>query len=128
MTMRDVAARSAFATWALLAAYMAIVHSCLWGTWLFPVIIIITSTLILLDLFFNDLMSERFGFKWGLEYRKWVYAVAAFSYSSHLFVAEHTSKSVHLDMLFVFSFASLFALMLSFRNLLHVRGQACSEL
>jgi hypothetical protein len=85
------------------------------------------SVLLVADLLVNDLLPERFVFKRAMEWRQWAYTLAAFSYASHLFVAEQSTRSVRIDMLVIYSSMSIFALMLSFRNLFHVRGRACRE-
>lgn len=127
MTMKDIVARSAFTAWSLIVAGMAIHNSNQFGGWCFTGIMVVVSALVVLDLIINDFLPERFVFSWALKYRKWTYTLAAFSYASHLFVAEQTTRSVRVDMLVIYGSMAIFALMLSFRNLLHVRGRACSE-
>jgi hypothetical protein len=127
MTRKDIVARSAFTAWSLNVAALALFNSRLVGGWCFTLIMCVVSALVVADLIINDLLPERFIFKWALKYRKWTYTLASFSYASHLFVAEQSTRSVRLDMLVIYSSMAIFALLLSFRNLFHVRGRACSE-
>lgn len=128
MKRKDTFARAAFTIWAMLVAAMAICNSRVSSDgWYFTALMGIVSTLLLADLVVNDLMPDRFVFNWAMEWRKWTYTLASFSYASHLFVAEQSSRSVHIDTLFIYGSMALFGLMLSFRNLFHVRGRACSE-
>jgi hypothetical protein len=127
MTRKDFFVRAAFTSWALVVAGIAVGNTCAVGGWGFTALMVVVSALLVADLVVNDFMPERFTFTWALDARKWTYTLASFSYASHLFVAEQSSRSVRFDMLFIFSSMAIFALTLSFRNLLHMRGRECNR-
>lgn len=130
----DFFARLGFTTWSLVVVVLAACHSnsipavtMEHGGWLFTLLLLVAGALLLIDIVVNDLMPDRYIFAWGLKWRHWVYPLASFSYASHLFVAEHVFKSVQISTLLFYGSMAVFGLILSFRNLLHVRGRACNE-
>jgi hypothetical protein len=128
MTRKDTFVRAAFTTWALVVAVIAACTARAADSgWCFTALMVVVAVLLVADLVINDFMPARFVFKWALEWRKWTYTVASFSYASHLFVTEQSSRSVQVDMLVIYSSMAICGLMLSFRNLFHVRGRACNE-
>lgn len=127
MTRKSKLMRAAFTAIALFLDVVAVSNSTTVGGWGFTVLMLVVSGLLVADLVINDLMPERFSFKWALECRKWTYTAASFAYASHLFVAEQSTRSVRFDMLIIFSAMAIFSMTLSFRNLLSFRGRSCSE-
>jgi hypothetical protein len=97
------------------------------GGVVFSTLLLLTGTLLVIDLVVNDLMPERFVFHWGLRWRHWTYPAVSFAFTSILFIAEQTYKSVPLDALAVYGSMALVGVVLSFRNLLSERGRVCKE-
>ncbi|HIH2746973.1 TPA: hypothetical protein ACYLN4_002710 [Burkholderia lata] len=136
MTTRngDFFARLGFTTWVLVVVVLSMCHASSipaatmqHGGWFFTVLLLVAGALLLVDIVVNDLMPDRYVFTWGLKWRHWVYPMASFSFASHLFVAEQAYKSVQISALVLYGSMAVFGLTLSFRNLFHVRGRACSE-
>lgn len=133
--MSDFIARLSFTTYTL----VVIVLSTLTNNWVavvsrysggsvYTVLLQLAGFLLLVDLVINDLMPERFVFQWGLRWRHWVYPIVSFAFTSILFIAEQTYKSVPLDALAVYGSMAVFGVLLSFRNLLSERGRVCKGL
>jgi hypothetical protein len=93
----------------------------------YTTMLIAAVVLLLIDIVVNDLMPERYVFHWGLRWRHWVYPVVSFAFTSFLFIAEQTYKSVPLDAFAVYGSMAFFGLLLSFRNLLLERGRTCNK-
>jgi hypothetical protein len=130
----DFIARLGFTTYTLVVCLTSIfsnnwvaVVSRYSGGAVFSTLLLLTGTLLVIDLVINDLMPERFVFQWGLKWRHWVYPCVSFAFTSLLFIAEQTYKSVPLDALAVYGSMALIGVVLSFRNLFSERGRVCKE-
>ena len=80
---------------------------------------------LLIDYVVNDLLPERFHFRWALQQRAVMYITLAFVYISALFVGELRGMDLPALTHVRFLGMSAFGVILGFKEVLHMRGMRC---